>query len=255
MTLYGQNREQDVVIVGDNVEKVILSARNICKNYSMGGINLEVLSGLDLDLIEGRILAIVGESGSGKSTLLHILGMLDRPSSGSLVLGGEDLFTKNDDELAVFRNRHIGYIFQFHHLLPEFTALENVKMPALINGQDGAETSERALHLLEQVGLSDRITHRPGELSGGELQRVAVARALMNQPSIVLADEPSGNLDHKNSEILHDLLWNLAQENKCSFVLVTHDMYLAGRADSLMVLRNGSLDEIPPESVSEQNRY
>ncbi len=237
------------------VENVILSARGIMKYYSMGGDSLEVLKDLDLDLHAGRILAVVGESGAGKSTLLHILGMLDRPSSGSLILDGEDLFLKNDEELAVYRNRYIGYIYQFHHLLPEFTALENVQMPALINGKSRTQTHERAAGLLDQVGLSGRMEHRPGELSGGELQRVAVARSLMNEPSIVLADEPSGNLDHKNSEKLHDLLWGLAGEHKCSFVIVTHDTFLARRADRLMMLRDGKLEELAKDNLDEQKIY
>ena len=218
----------------------------------MGKSTLEVLKGVDLDLAEGMILAIVGESGAGKSTLLHILGMLDRPTSGNLLLNGEELIEKTDIELAIYRNRFVSFIFQFHHLLPEFNALENVAMPAIISGRSMKESRDRAVFLLEQVGLARRINHRPNELSGGELQRVAVARALMNKPSIIYADEPSGNLDKRNSEMLHDLIWNLAQGSKCAFVVVTHNMKLAKRADKVMKLQDGVLEKIDIENYSEQ---
>jgi len=234
------------------VERVILSTRNITKKYVVGKSVLEVLSGVNLDLVEGKITAIVGESGAGKSTLLHILGMLDRPTTGTLALNGEDLIGKTDSELAIYRNRFVGFIFQFHHLLPEFNALENVQMPALINGNNNWELRDRAVSLLESVGLSERMNHRPNELSGGELQRVAVARALMNNPSIIFADEPSGNLDHRNSEMLHNLIWDLASEHNCTFVVVTHDMGLAKRADRIMKLQDGVLEDIDREKFSEQ---
>jgi len=234
------------------MSRVILAARNIRKNYVVGESVLEVLKGVDLTLLEGQILAVVGESGAGKSTLLHILGMLDRPTSGTLSLHGENLIGKTDEELAVYRNQFVGFIFQFHHLLPEFNALENVRMPALISGRNTRESVERAKYLLEQVGLSERLNHRPGELSGGELQRVAVARALMNNPAIVFADEPSGNLDHRNSEMLHDLIWNLAREHGCSFVVVTHEIGLARRADRIMMLRNGVLEDFSIGKNNEQ---
>ncbi|MFC1528627.1 ABC transporter ATP-binding protein [Candidatus Latescibacterota bacterium] len=232
------------------MKNIILSARNITKNYVMGKSTLEVLQGVDLDLVEGKILAIIGESGAGKSTLLHILGMLDRPTSGTMSLNGEDLITKTDEELAVYRNRFVSFIFQFHHLLPEFNALENVAMPAIISGKTLADSRGRAGLLLEKVGLSERIIHRPNELSGGELQRVSVARALMNDPSIIFADEPSGNLDHRNSEMLHDLIWDLAREHNCTFVVVTHDIALAKRADRIMKLQYGVLEEISREKIS-----
>jgi len=234
---------------------VILSARKIIKNYIVGKTVLRVLKGVDIDVIEGQILAVVGESGAGKSTLLHILGMLDRPTAGNLSLNGMDLIGKSDVELAVYRNRFISFIFQFHHLLPEFSALENVQMPALISGKNNADSRKRADYLLEKVGLLERTLHRPNELSGGELQRVAVARALMNEPSIIFADEPSGNLDHRNSEMLHDIIWNLAREHNCSFVIVTHDMSLAKRADKVKKLSSGILEEINIEKIDENLLY
>ena len=233
------------------MSRIILSADDIHKKYVVGNNTLEVLKGAELKLIEGEVLAVVGESGAGKSTLLHILGMLDRPTSGSLAINGEELVGKTDFELAVYRNQFVGFIFQFHHLLPEFNALENVQMPALINGKSTSETHDRAVYLLEQVGLSGRIQHRPGELSGGELQRVAVARALMNAPAIVLADEPSGNLDHKNSEMLHDLIWDLARDHGNTFVIVTHDTSLARRADRVVKLSDGVLHDVTTEKNNE----
>jgi lipoprotein-releasing system ATP-binding protein len=231
--------------------RTILTARGITKHYLRGGIVLEVLKGVNLDLAEGEILAVVGESGAGKSTLLHILGMLDRPTSGSLTLNDEEIVGKSDAELAGYRNRTVGFIFQFHHLMPEFTALENVMMPSRIAGKNGGETRKRAEYLLERVGLSERLQHRPGELSGGELQRVAVARALMNEPSLVFADEPSGNLDHRNSLVLHELIWNLAREHNCTFVIVTHDLSLAGKADRVVWLRDGVTGEVDVRKMSE----
>lgn len=232
--------------------QTILAARGITKHYMMGGSALEVLRGVDLELAKGEILAVVGESGAGKSTLLHILGMLDRPTSGSLMLNGEEIVGKSDSELAEYRNRTVGFIFQFHHLLPEFNALENVMMPSRIAGKNGDETRKRAEYLIARVGLSERISHRPGELSGGELQRVAVARALMNEPSLVLADEPSGNLDHRNSLLLHDLILNLAREDHCTFVIVTHDLSLAGKASRTVLLRDGVTEETDVKEMSEQ---
>lgn len=218
----------------------------------MGGSVLEVLKGVELELIEGQILAIVGASGAGKSTLLHILGMLDRPTSGDLILDGESLIGKSEEELASYRNNQVGFIFQFHHLLPEFNAVENVMMPAVIQGKNGAKARERAKFLLERVGLSERLGHRPGELSGGELQRVAVARALMNEPAMIFADEPSGNLDRHNSDILHELIWNLAREHKSSFVLVTHDLLLAEKADKVALLSDGKTKEIDLKNTNER---
>ncbi len=235
----------------NGVNGSILEVKNLVKYYRMGSDSLEVLKGVDLVVEEGRIIAIVGESGAGKSTLLHIIGMLDRPTSGSIRLRGMDLTAVSDTELAVYRNRFIGFVFQFHHLLPEFTALENVAMPALIAGRTLEEAEDRALHLLERVGLAARISHRPAELSGGELQRVAVARALMNQPTLILADEPSGNLDHRNSEMLHDLMWDLAREHGSAFVVVTHDTALARRADEVLLLQDGILGPVGKETIGD----
>ncbi|MHB9031039.1 MAG: ABC transporter ATP-binding protein [Candidatus Latescibacterota bacterium] len=235
--------------------RTILTARGITKHYRVGDNTLEVLRGVDLDLAEGEILAVVGESGAGKSTLLHILGMLDRPTSGSLILNDEEVVGKSDEILAGYRNCLVGFIFQFHHLLPEFSALENVLMPARISGKNGNEIRDRAAFLLERVGLSERLLHRPGELSGGELQRVAVARALMNEPALVFADEPSGNLDHRNSEVLHELIWNLAREQKCTFVIVTHDLALAEKADRIVQLLDGVTEPIDFKKITERIFY
>ena len=229
----------------------LLSARYLTKNYTIGATRLEVLRGLNLDLRAGEIMAVVGESGAGKSTLLHILGLLDRPTTGHILFGDRNLSALSDTEMARFRNREIGFIFQFHHLLPEFSSLENVVMPALIAGKKVREATERARYLLDRVGLSGRLAHRPNELSGGELQRVAVARALINNPSIVLADEPSGNLDHRNSEMLHELIWTLAHEHHCTFVIVTHDLPLAKRADRTFLLDDGVTHEIDMEKYRE----
>ncbi len=233
------------------MSNILVKARGLIKNYSIGGTVLEVLRGVDLDIKQGEIIAIVGESGAGKSTLLHILGMLDRPTAGSFSLNGEEITGKDDVELAAYRNRLVGFVFQFHHLLPEFSALENVMMPSNIAGKHRAESTERAVYLLDSVGLSERREHRPGELSGGELQRVAVARALMNEPTIVFGDEPSGNLDHRNSLMLHDLMWKLARDNNYTFIIVTHDLTLAERADRVLHLNEGTMQELDTKTISE----
>ena len=230
---------------------ILVKARGLTKNYTVGGHTLEVLQGVDLDIAAGEIIAIVGESGAGKSTLLHILGMLDRPTSGTFSLNGETIEGKTDLELAAFRNSLVGFVFQFHHLLPEFSALENVMMPSIIGRKPRAAAIDRAKSLLDSVGLSERIEHRPGELSGGELQRIAVARALMNEPAIVFADEPSGNLDHNNSLMLHDILWNLARDNNYTFIIVTHDLSLAERADRVLQLSEGKIHEMNKETIRE----
>ncbi len=192
---------------------------------------------------EGEIAAIIGASGAGKSTLLHIIGALDKPTSGEVRVAGEDMFTLKDAQLAAFRNGKIGFVFQFHHLLPEFTAVENVSMPMLIAGAGRAEAEGRSRELISRVGVLHRADARPSELSGGEQQRIAVARALANGPAVVLADEPSGNLDAENAASLHDLLWKLSREHGRTFVIVTHDEGLAGRADAIYHLHDGRLEK------------
>ena len=219
----------------------ILIARDLHKVYKMGSSQLHVLKGVDFEVNRGQIVAIVGPSGVGKSTLLHILGTLDRPTKGSVRIDHTEVFEYDNDKLAYFRNHTVGFVFQFHHLLPEFTALENVMMPALIAGRKNKEVSDRARSLLADVGLAHRISHRPTELSGGELQRVAVARALMNNPKLVLADEPSGNLDAASSKALHELLWQLSRKDKRTFLIVTHNMELAEDADRVIELYDGRI--------------
>ncbi len=219
----------------------IVVTHDLHKVYETGGRKVHVLKGINLEVNEGQIVAIVGRSGAGKSTLLHILGALDRPSSGSVHINHTKIDNFDDKKLASFRNQTVGFVFQFHHLLPEFDALENVMMPALIAGLPEHEIVDRASSLLSQVGLEHRLTHRPSELSGGELQRVAVARALINNPKIVLADEPSGNLDQANSEALHELLWNLSRKDGRTFIIVTHNRELAENADKIVELFDGRI--------------
>ena len=224
-----------------------LEAESVCKSFIGGdGSRLDILDGVDLRVERGEAIAIVGASGAGKSTLLHILGALDRPSSGAVRLGGHDVSTLSDEALAAMRNRHVGFVFQFHHLLREFTALENVMMPALVGASSLASARERARGLLAEVGLDHRETHRPRQLSGGEQQRVAVARALVNDPLVLLADEPSGNLDKRTSGRLHDLLFELRERRDLSLVVVTHNSDLAGRADRMLELDAGRLHPATP---------
>lgn len=227
----------------------LLSVSQLCKRYIMGSATVEVLQGIDLDIMAGTTTALVGASGAGKSTLLHILGALDRPSSGSVRYRNDELFSRSDQDLADFRNRSIGFVFQFHHLLPEFTALENVMMPALIARQSRRNAGERAAQLLEQVGLSHRLTHRPGELSGGEQQRVAIARALVLGPELLLADEPTGNLDMKTSDAIHELLGRLQQETGITLVIVTHNERLAAGMERVVRLVDGTIDYATPEGM------
>ncbi|RKY87558.1 lipoprotein-releasing system ATP-binding protein LolD [candidate division KSB1 bacterium] len=222
-------------------QQPLLQAVNIHKSYFLGRNELRVLKGIDLEIYQGEILAIVGPSGVGKSTLLHILGALDRPTEGEVYIDSTMIFSMNDDQLAAFRNRTVGFVFQFHHLLPEFTALENVAMPGLIAGKPKNMCFQKASRLLESVGLKERSEHRPSELSGGEQQRVAVARALMNDPKIILADEPSGNLDLKSSRALHDLLWRLSREQNQTIVIVTHNQQLAQKGDRIVELYDGKI--------------
>ncbi len=220
----------------------ILEARGLRKQYRGGdGQPIEVLSGVDLEVKRGEFVAIVGSSGSGKSTLLHLLGALDTPSGGTVRLDGLVYGEQSAAALATVRNQKIGFVFQFHHLLREFNALENVMMPLLIAGQDEGRARSRAEELLATVGLAGRMTHRPSQLSGGEQQRAAVARALATDPRIVLADEPSGNLDYANSERLHELFARLAREFETALVVVTHNRLLAGRADRVLSLDGGRL--------------
>ena len=216
------------------------------KLFTLGdGSELEVLQGVDLRVGRGEAVSIVGSSGAGKSTLLHILGALDRPTGGQVRLGGVDLTGLDSDEIATVRNRFVGFVFQFHHLLREFSALENVMMPRLIAGEARAKAEGRAQSLLDSVGLSKRVGHKPWQLSGGEQQRVAVARALANEPEVLLADEPSGNLDARTSEGLHDLLFSLREQWNLSMVLVTHSKELASRADRTLHLEDGKLVGAP----------
>ena len=220
----------------------ILVAKNIYKNYSMGKTVIEVLKGLNVEVYNGEIIAIIGPSGVGKSTLLHILGALDRPSQGQVRIKEiEDIFLFNDNNLAQFRNRSIGFVFQFHNLLPEFSALENVMIPAMISNGDSKAIKRKAMQLLNEVGLANRYAHRPGELSGGEQQRVAVARALINSPQLVLADEPSGNLDRTSSQSLHRLLWDLNNRMNQTIIIVTHNLELANKADRIIELFDGKI--------------
>ncbi|MFH1026785.1 MAG: ABC transporter ATP-binding protein [Pseudomonadota bacterium] len=221
----------------------ILEVRALCKAYTSGPNRIEVLNGIDLDLQAGTTTALVGASGAGKSTLMHLLGALDRPTSGTVLFRGEDVFKKNDRELAAFRNRSIGFVFQFHHLLPEFTALENVMMPALIARVPRNTAMKNAAILLNDVGLGQRMTHRPGELSGGEQQRVAIARALALEPEILLADEPTGNLDMKTSDGIHAMLAELQSRKGLTLVVVTHNERLAAAMGTTVRLTDGKLDK------------
>lgn len=220
----------------------MLTATNLRKVYMGGDGNpIEVLTGVDLEVRRGEVVAIVGESGTGKSTLLHLLGALDTPTGGTVSLDGVGYADATADQLAALRNRKIGFVFQFHHLLREFTARENVAMPLLIAGLPESDALNKADDLLTLVGLGPRVTHRPTQLSGGEQQRVALARALAADPLVVLADEPSGNLDHRNSERLHDLLTEMARDLETALVVVTHNRLLAARADRVLTLEDGRL--------------
>jgi lipoprotein-releasing system ATP-binding protein len=215
----------------------MLTATNIQKYYGQ----LWVLKGVDLEIQQGEIASIVGPSGSGKSTLLHILGTLDKPDKGDVVVGGERLNFLNEKRMAAFRNRHVGFVFQFHHLLPEFTALENVCIPGWMAGRSKKEVSDHALSLLQMLGLEKRIDNKPNQLSGGEQQRVAVARALINKPAIIFADEPTGNLDSANARELHQLFFTLRQQFNQTFLIVTHNEELAQMSDRLLHMKDGKI--------------
>lgn len=226
-----------------------VSAVDVHRSFAgADGRKIRVLRGVDFQLWRGETVSIVGPSGSGKSTLLHILGGLDLPTSGDVALGGRDLANLDDMELARIRNLYVGFVFQFHHLLRDFTALENVMMPQVIAGVSRASARKRALELLDQVGLADRSSHPPGKLSGGEQQRVAAARALANAPPVLLADEPSGNLDLDTSEMLHDVLFDLVRDHGTAMVVVTHNSALAERTDGILQLSSGVLELAREES-------
>jgi len=219
--------------------KELIQVQQLFKSFGNGAKKVEVLRGIDLIFSQGEKAAIVGASGVGKTTLLHILGTLDRPTSGKVLYGGRDIFTLNEKELASFRNQEIGFVFQFHHLLPEFTALENTMMPCLIQGTSKKEAALRAEAMLTLVGLKDRLPHKPGELSGGEQQRVAVARALVLEPKILLADEPTGNLDSKTGESVFALLQELNRIKNITLIVVTHNPNLAAQMPRQVILTDG----------------
>jgi len=215
----------------------MIKIKNITKSFD----SLKVLKGIDLDVKSGEIVSIVGPSGAGKTTLLQIIGTLSSSDTGELTINGTDIRTLNQKQVAQFRNKNIGFVFQFHHLLPEFTAVENICMPAFIKGSDKKETIKRANELLDFLNLSHRAEHKPGEMSGGEQQRVAVARALINNPAVILADEPSGNLDTKNKEALHKLFFSLRDKFNQTFVIVTHNNELAEMSDRTIRLKDGKV--------------
>ncbi len=217
----------------------LLESKNIRKTYHLESNAIEVLKGIDLTINNGEMVSIVGPSGAGKSTLLHILGALDRPTDGQLSIDGTDVFSRSETELAKFRNETIGFVFQFHHLLPEFTALENVMMPALIAQKSKRDIIPVAEELLRSVGMDHRLSHKPGELSGGEQQRVAIARALINKPKLILADEPSGNLDRTNAQSLHNLMCELSEQGDTAFIIVTHNDELAALSTRQIHLEDG----------------
>lgn len=225
------------------MNNIILECKSLSKVYHDATAKIEVLNHIDLQVNAGELIAIVGNSGSGKSTFLHLLGGLDKPTSGQVFLSGKDLAQVSENEKCRLRNRHLGFVYQFHHLLPEFTALENVCMPLLIANMDPEIGIQKATHLLDMVGLKNRLTHKIGELSGGERQRVAIARALVAQPACVLADEPTGNLDVKNAEMVFEMFVELQKTLKTSVVMVTHDLRIAQQADRVLVLKEGKLTQ------------
>lgn len=219
----------------------MIKVTDLHKSFSMGSYELPVLKGINLEIQRGELIAIVGASGAGKSTLLHIIGTLDKPSSGTVTFDGQDLFQMTETQLAEFRNRRIGFVFQFHHLLPEFTALENACMPALVQRRDPESVRSDATALLTEVGLGQRLYHKPGELSGGEQQRVAMARALMQKPDMVLADEPTGNLDTHTGDGLFGLMRELNKARGTTFIIVTHNDKLSAQSDRIIHMQDGQI--------------
>jgi lipoprotein-releasing system ATP-binding protein len=228
-------------IPGTGENNPMIRITDLHKSFTMGSQELTVLKGIDLEIPRGQMVAIVGASGAGKSTMLHIMGMLDRPTKGTVYFDNQDLFQMSEAQQAEFRNRRIGFVFQFHHLLPEFTALENACMPALIQRRPIEEVEQEATTLLQEVGLGQRLHHKPGELSGGEQQRVAVARALLQKPDLVLADEPTGNLDTHTGESLFGLLRDLNRTRKTTFVIVTHNDKLSAQSDRIIHMQDGMI--------------
>lgn len=225
-------------------QQLLLQVKHVSKQYHDGDVTTQVLKDVNLEVFKGEQLAIVGSSGSGKSTLLHLMGTLDTPSDGQVLLDGEDIYQLSSARQAELRNQDLGFIYQFHHLLPEFSALENVAMPAFIQGKNKQQTLADAKLLLERVGLGHRLAHIPAQLSGGERQRVAIARALINQPKLVLADEPTGNLDASSGDAVYELIRELAQQFGTAFVVVTHDHKLAAKMDRQLTMKDGVLQDV-----------
>ena len=226
------------------MNKIILNIKNLTKTYQTGPQTVEVIKGIDMEIEHGEIIIIMGPSGVGKSTLLHLIGGLDKPTSGDIIVDGTNIFELENSKLAHFRNTSVGFVFQFHHLLPEFSALENLMIPGMINKSDPVKSRNKCVKLLERVDLSERIDHKPSQLSGGEQQRVAVARALVNQPKLVLADEPTGNLDKRNSESLYNLILDLNKSLNQTFIIVTHNEMMTKNADKVIELEDGKVKSL-----------